>query len=98
MAVGVIAGDSIFQPENVYYAKVFAKDFGVILFGESRISFLNFAEQAFFRGKKRPAAVDVNAAAFEDHAAAFVPRLPDAAFYFLIGFGGDGGVFFVIRI
>ena len=80
MTVGVVAGNSIFQPKNICDAEVFTKHFGVILFGESRISFLNFAEQAFFRGEERSPTVHIDAAAFEDHAAAFVLRLPDAAF------------------
>src|SRR6266581_1269928 len=79
-------------------AEVFAKDFGVILFGESRISFLLFAEQAFFCGKERAAAVHLNASAFKDHAASFVKWLPDAAFQLLIGFGDDCGILLVIRI
>src|SRR5260370_26882403 len=79
-------------------AEVFAKDFGVILFGESRISFLLFAEQAFFCGKERAAAVHLNASAFKDHAASLVVRLPDAAFQLLVGFGDDCGILLVIRI
>ena len=98
VAVGVIAGDSIFQPKNICDAKVFAKNVGVIVFGESGIAFLNFAEQAFFGGEKRSTAVHVDAAAFEDYAAALVLWLPDAPFQLLVGFGDDGGVFFVIWV
>ena len=43
MAVGVVAGDSILQPENIGHAEVFAEDLRVILFGEPRISLLHFA-------------------------------------------------------
>src|SRR5438046_8547890 len=93
--MGVIAGDSIFQPKNICDAKVFAKNVGVIVFGESGIAFLNFAEQAFFGGEKRSTAVHVDAAAFADYAAALVLRLPDAPFHALAGFGDDGVGFFV---
>src|SRR6266568_4386864 len=65
-------------------AEVFAKDFGVILFGESRISFLLFAEQALFGREKCSASL--------------VMRLPYAAFQLLIGFGDDRGILLVIRI
>src|SRR6266446_7369935 len=96
--MGVVASDSISQPKNICHAKVFAKHFGVILFGESGVSFLHFAEQTLFCGEERSAAVHIDAAAFEDHAAAFVLRLPDAAFQLLVGFSDNGGIFFVIRI
>ena len=43
MAVGVVTGDSILQPENIGHAEIFAEDLRVILFGETRISFLHFA-------------------------------------------------------
>ena len=78
MSVGVIAGDAVFEPENVCYAEVFAKDVLVIFLCEARISFLDFAQKAFFGGEQRASAVHVNAAAFENHAAAFVLRLPEA--------------------
>ena len=69
----------------------------VVFTGEAGIAFLRFAEEAFFGGEKRAAAVDVDAAAFEDYAATFVLWLPDAALEFFVCFGDDDGVFFVIR-
>jgi len=42
-------------------------------------------EQALFGGEQRAAAVDVDAAAFEDHAAALVHGLPDEAFELFVG-------------
>src|SRR6267154_780278 len=98
MAVSVVAGDSIFQPQNIRDAKIFAEDLRVVFFRETWISFLHFAQQTLFRGEQRSAAVDIDATAFQDHAAAFVNRPPHAALPFLIGFGDDGGVFLVIRV
>src|SRR5260370_845478 len=79
-------------------AEIFAEDLGVILFCKSGIPFLDFAQKAFFRGEERAASVDVDASAFKYNTAAFVLRLPDAAFQFVIHFGDDRGVLFVIRI
>src|SRR6266704_741350 len=79
-------------------AEVFAKDFGVILFGESRISFLLFAEQAFFCGKERSASVHIDAASFDNHTAALANGLPEAASQLLFGFCDDRGILIVIRI
>ena len=78
MAVGVVAGDAVFQPENLRDAEIAAKDLRVIFASEAGIALLRFAEQAFFGGEQGAAAVDVDAAAFEDDAAAFVHGLPDA--------------------
>ncbi len=50
VAVGVVAGDSVFQPKNIRHAEIFAEDLRVVFFPESRISFLLFAEQTFFCG------------------------------------------------
>src|SRR5258708_28936686 len=59
---------------------------------------MHFAQQAFFRCEKCTSAFYIDAAAFEDHAAAFVNGLPDAALELLVGFGDEGGVPLVIRI
>src|SRR5207245_11279790 len=97
VAVLVVACDSILEPKHMCDAEVFAKNVGVILFGESAISFLHFAEQTFFRGEQRSAAVHIEAAAFQHHATAFVLRLPEAAVQLLVRFGDGGSVFVAIR-
>ena len=79
MAVRVVAGDSIFQPENLRDAEKAAKNVGIVFASESVIALLALAEQALFGGEQGSAAVDVDAAAFEDDAAAFVDGLPNEA-------------------
>src|SRR6202158_912977 len=98
MAVGVVTGDSIFQPKNICHAETFAEHLRVILFCETRISLLHLALQALFRGEKRSAAVHVDAATFQHHPPAFVFRLPYAPLQFLIYFRDSDRVPFVIRI
>ena len=80
MAVGVVTGDSIFQPENLRDAEIAAKNVSVIFAGETVIALLALAEQALFRGEERTATVDFDAATLEDDATAFVGGLPDEAF------------------
>src|SRR5436309_1216009 len=94
----VVAGDATLEPEDVCYAQVFTKNVPVVLLCKAGIPFLNFAQQAFLGREERAAAVDVNAAAFENNATAFVFWLPEAAFQFLICFRNHRRVFFVIRI
>ncbi len=76
MAVSVVTGDPLLQPENVGHAEVLTEDLRVVLLCESRISFLDFAEQTFFRGEQCSAAVDIDAATLQHHTPAFVFRLP----------------------
>src|ERR1700682_1423546 len=98
MAMRVVTGDAIFQPEDLRDAEVAAEDVGVIFTGESVIALLALAEQALFGGEQGTAAVDVDAAAFEDHTAALVDGLPGEAFEFLVYVGDSKGVFFVIAV
>src|SRR6266404_611581 len=98
MAVRVVAGDSIFQPENLGDSEIAAEDVSVIFAGESVIALLALAEQAFFGGEQGAAAVDVDAAAFEHDAAALVDGLPGEALELFIYVGDGEGVFFVVLV
>ena len=71
---------------------------GVVVAGETGIALLRSAEKAFFGCEQRSAAVDVYAPAFEDYAAAFVRRLPDAMFEFFINLRSRERIFFVIAV
>src|SRR5438874_12528297 len=95
MSVGVIAGDAVFEPENVCYAEVFAKDVLVIFLCEARISFLDFAQKAFFGGEKRASCVDVNASAFENDEADLVVRLLAERILVFIDFSSLGRIYIV---
>ena len=48
MAVGVVTGDTVFQPQNIAHAEIVAEDLLIIAFGEAGIALLNFALQTFF--------------------------------------------------
>ena len=78
VAVSVVSGDAVFEPEDIGDPEIFAEDVCVIFFGETGVSLLRFAEETFFSGEESAAAVDVDAATFEDDAAAFVLWLPEA--------------------
>ncbi len=71
---------------------------GVIFAGESVITLLALAEQAFFGGEQGAAAVDVDAAAFEHDAAAVVNGLPDEAPEFFVDVGYRERIFFVVAV
>ncbi len=75
MAVSVVAGDAVFQPENICDAEIVLENFGVVFAGEAGIAFLRFAEKAFFRGEQRAAAVHIDAAAFQNDAPPFVHQV-----------------------
>src|SRR6266478_7815733 len=49
MAVRVVAGDPVFQPNDVRHAEIIAENCLVIVFSEAGIALLNFALQTFFR-------------------------------------------------
>src|SRR5439155_25451633 len=70
VAVRVVARDSLPQPQHVGHAKVLAEDAFEILPAEPGVPRLRgLVKQALFGGHERPAAVDVDAAAFEAHVA-----------------------------
>ena len=69
MAVGVVAGDTVAEPEDVGGAEVIAEDGFNLIARHSGIARLDRAEKAFFGGEQGAAAIYVNAAAFQDDAA-----------------------------
>src|SRR5208337_2796353 len=72
VAVGVVAEDAFAEPDHVRRSEMRSKDFFVVLARHAGIALLHFAEQAFFGGEERAAAVDVDRAAFEHHASVAV--------------------------
>ena len=80
MAMGIVASDSIFQPQDLRDAEIAAENVRVILASESVVTLLALAEQAFFGGEQGTPAVDVDAAAFENDSTAVVERLPSRSF------------------
>jgi len=70
VAVGVVAGDAAAEPENVFGAEKAAERRFNLRARKTGVAHLNARmEQAFLRGEQSAAAVDVNAAAFENEAA-----------------------------
>jgi len=97
VAVSVVASDSVFQPKNICRAEIFAEDFGVILFGESRISRLHFAEQhsSVVSSVPRPFTSMLPPSRTTRRLCATAAITRRFNFWLL---GDDGAVFLVIRI
>jgi hypothetical protein len=98
VAVGVVPGDAVLQPEDVGYAEVVAKEFFIVEFGEAGIAFLNLALQALFGGEERAQAVGVDRATFKHNTAAVVHWQKEPAANRFICTSDDLCIFFVIRI
>src|SRR3989449_4524625 len=76
MAVGIIAGDAVLEPQDVFGAQVVAEDLAQVLAAEPRVASLHGTEEAFFGGEQSSAAVDVDTSAFENDAPAVKRRFP----------------------
>src|ERR1700721_2750783 len=76
VAVRVIPGDSIFQPENVRYSKIVLEDFCIVFAREPWIALLRLAEKTFLCGEQRASTVYVDAPPFEHAAPPFVHWFP----------------------
>ena len=98
VAVGVVAGDAILQPKNVFDTEIILENFGVVFAAKAGITFLGFTEKTFFRGEQRAETVDVDASAFENDASSVMLRLPEAALELLVCSGNNCGVSFVIFV
>ena len=57
------------QPDNLPHAEIIREELLQALAGNLRISLLHGAQEALLGGQHGAAAVDINAAAFEHHAA-----------------------------
>ena len=67
MAVRVVAGNSLSQPQHVGHSQILAENAGNFLTAETRVADLRQRiEQALFRGQQRAPPVDVDAAAFQN--------------------------------
>ena len=65
MAVRIVAGDAIAQPDYPARAKVIAQRALDLAAAQPRIARLHRAEEAFFGGQQQTTAIHVDAAAFE---------------------------------
>ena len=70
MTVGVVSGNSAFQPNHFSYAKTVGEKPLQLFAANSRISLLYMAQQTLFGGEQSSAAVYVDAAAFQHDATA----------------------------
>jgi len=73
VAVGVVAGAALVEPENLFDAEVVVEGLLEVLAGfgfgaQAGVALLNFGEEALFGGEEEAGAVGVDAAAFEDEA------------------------------
>ena len=93
VAVGVVAGAALVEPEDLFDAEVVVEGPFEVLAGfgfgaEAGVALLDFGEEALFGGEEEAGAVGVDAAAFEDEAVGF------AGWEFDLGFElGDVVVF-----
>jgi hypothetical protein len=76
VAVGVVAGAALVEPENFFDAEVFVEGLFEVFAGfgfgaEAGVALLNFGEETLFGGEEEAGAVGVDAAAFEDEAVGF---------------------------
>jgi hypothetical protein len=76
VAVGIVAGDTVAEPENVGGTEIIAQDIFDFGAGHPGIARLDRAEEALFGGEQGAAAIHVNAAAFEDYALGRCLRMP----------------------
>src|SRR5450759_2840501 len=88
MSVGVVAGNSMLQPDDARSTQVIAQAAFDLPAAELGIAGLYGAEQALLRGQQQTLSVDVDAAAFEHHL-----RREYGELEALAEEGGDGGVF-----
>jgi hypothetical protein len=76
VAVGVVAGAALVEPEDFFDAEVGLKGLFEVFSGfgfgaEAGVAFLNFGEEALLSGEEEAGAVGIDAAAFEDQAVGF---------------------------
>ncbi len=79
MAVGVVAGDPMSEPQDARDAEVFAENLFEVQASETGVARLNGTEQALFRGEHHAGAIYINASSFKDHVAyeaVWLPHLP----------------------
>ncbi len=96
VAVGVVAGDALVEPEDFLDAEEIGEGFFDAVAGEVGVTLLDFGEEAFFGGEDAAVAVDVDGAAFEDEALEFADVIfavgGEAGEFEIFGDGGGEGV------